>query len=699
MNGSYLYCNDENAEAEFVAKKIKEYVGKSIIRRDDSKKPLEFRDFAILSRRKMDGKKFANSLKALGIPTNYIGATDTFSAPVVRDLMANLKIGRSPTTSGIEINRLMKNHGISEQNIARINHTAKNKAYDDPSDDDYVLDTIRNCEKLDITQKDETKELVDQINTVIKLSNSVTVSKLVFQIMMSVSDLFQRLIKKDSSENRRHQLLLKEIYRIALDYETLNPEGNLDDFIKHLYQIGRFDIELENTSESDNAVQITTIHKSKGKQFAIVFLVDAATNKLPLKYREKKFYVPNDLSQGVKIDVDEKELHIQEERRLLYVAMTRAQNILYITYAKRYGTNVRESKPSKFLDELEYDENPLIKLESFEGTEGDYLLEELDRAEKIKQDIQSKAVRSINKMHLKTSIQRIIELSQIEYFEEHDSMKGFVPQAVLNVDNTDTDLEKKLRGIKIPLVDKESLKLSKSKIETYETCPLQFKFRYILKVPTLPGSASDLGNAIHSVLEKITKYQIDGENPTEEQAFELLNKRWESRAFESETASNQAKESAREMIQTFMTWNKANPNTPMAVEQRFNLTLAGIQFTGFIDRVDKTPDGDYEVIDYKTGRDKISRIKIKDDVQMNLYALATEQLYGKLAKKTSLFYLKKNKIVVNDIDSEKVNEIKESIESNVKSILEEKFPANPSYSNCKFCDYVEICDEKETEES
>jgi len=692
-------CNNESAEVEFVVKKIKELVGKPIKRRDGSNNPLEYRDITILSRRRMDGKKFSNALKALGMPAKYLGESDTFSAPVVRDLMANLKIARAPTTSGVEMTRLMKNHGISEQNIAKINHAAKKKAYDDPSDVDYVLETMQSCDRLDITQKDEVKELVQQIDTVIKLANSSSISNLVYKIMMSVSDLYKRSIQYDTPQHRRYQALLKEIYKIALDYENLNPEGNLDEFIKYLYQIGNFEIQLEEGNELENAIQITTIHQSKGKEFSLVFIVDAATNKLPLKHRVKKFYVPNEISQGVQIQEDEKELHLQEERRLLYVAMTRAQNLLYITFAKKYGQNIRESKPSIFLEEINFETNPLVNFVQFEGTEGDYLIEELDRTEKIKQDIQFKAVRSVNKMHLKTAIQRIIELAKIKYFEENGNLKGFDPQSVLNVNNTDTNLEKELKGTKIPLVDKESLSLSKGKIDTYNKCPLQFKFRHILRVPTPSRASADIGNAVHAVLEKMTKYEIDGQKLTQKQAFDLLEKMWDSRAFESETAANQAKAQAKELILTYLKWNKENPNEPIAVEKAFKLILGEVKFNGYIDRIDKTPDGEYEVIDYKTGSDKITRVTIKDDIQMNLYALGTEKLYGKLPKTTSLFYLKKDKMVVNDIDSEKVNEVKNSIEDAVKSILDEKFPANPSYSNCKFCDFWDICDEKETQEN
>ncbi len=62
--------------------------------------------------------------------------------------------------------------------------------------------------------------------------------------------------------------------------------------------------------------------------------MDAAKDKLPLRARTKKFYVPEDLAKGLVRNADEKTLHILDEKRLLYVAMTRAKSHLYITSAK-----------------------------------------------------------------------------------------------------------------------------------------------------------------------------------------------------------------------------------------------------------------------------------------------------------------------------------------------------------------------------
>ena len=250
----------------------------------------------------------------------------------------------------------------------------------------------------------------------------------------------------------------------------------------------------------------------------------------------------------------------------------------------------------------------------------------------------------------------------------------------------------------IPLIDRESLRLNKSKLDTFEKCPLQFKFRHVLKVPTPPRTTADVGNAVHSVIESATKYQIDGKTLSSEEILDMLEMYWDSRAFESETASNQAKKDAQSLLETFIEWNNTNPYTPIAVEKEFTLKMGGVKFNGFIDRIDKTHDGDYVVIDYKTGTDKITKNTIKDDLQMNLYALGTENLYGKLPAKTALFYLKKNKLVENKIEKEKVNEIKNTIEDTVQLILDEQFPAKPEYKSCMFCDFKDICDEKEIRE-
>lgn len=691
-------CANESSEVEFVVKTIKELLDKPIERRDGTSDPLTFRDFVILSRRKTEGKKFAKALKAHGIPTTFIGESNIFASPIVRDLMAFLVIANEPTTSGIEINRLMKNHGLNEINIAKINHIARKKARADPTNIDFVFDTIKDCDTLDITQKEQVKELAEQIQKIIELESKMTVSEMIYEIIMSISDLYKRSIQVDTQENRRNQLILKEFYNIANEYESLNPHGTLDDFINYLNLMGQFDVELKEGSGFDNSVQVTTIHQSKGREFTVVFVVDVAQNKLPLRYQAKKFYVPNELSKGMTQSDDEKELYVQEERRLFYVAMTRAQNLLYVTYAKRYGQNVRETKPSKFLDDIKFEENPLVELVKYDGQNGEILLEEERRVEKIKQDLQAKAVSSLNQMHLKSAVQRIVELAKVKHYEKNGSFDGFKPEEFLSFEENGDELKADLDGKKVSLINKDELRLSASKIKTYKDCPLKFKFSYVMEAPTKARPYFDLGTAVHAVAEHLTKLQMEGTKPTEELAFEILSKEWNANSFQSETQENQAKEKAKEMIKTYLKWISENKNTPIAVEQPFRIEIEGIPFNGFIDRVEKTPDDQFAVTDFKTGAVYETSKSIKVDPQMNVYALGVQKQYGKLPVNTSLFYLKHDKIVDNPIEESQVESVKEDIGNTVKSILNEEFEATPSYQVCRNCEYWSICDKKEIDE-
>ena len=690
-------CKDEAGEVEFVVEKIKELVGKDVIRRNDDEPPLKYKDIVILARRKLEGKKFSKALKAHGIPTTFVGESNIFSSPIIRDLMAFLNIAENPAQSGIEINRLLRSQGITEHNRAIINQIAKGRAKKETTNLDYVLETM-DSDGLDITQLEQIKELTVQIKNVISLQHSHAVSDIVYQIMMKYSDLYKRTIAEDTQQNKRDQLLLKELFTIAVDYESLNPHGNLSDFIDYLNLMGRLEIELKEGSEFNNAVQVTTIHQSKGKEFPIVFIVDAATNRLPLRYQAKEFYVPNDLSKGVKVKDDEKELYLQEERRVFYVGVTRAQNKLFISHAQYYGKNTTKTKESKFFEELEYKKNPLIHYTPYESKAGQVILEEEDTVDKKKQEIQQLAIKSLNQMNLKTAIENIVNLAKIKYFEENKSLEGFSSDAVLQIANRDDSINAFLEDRHVPLIDREKLRLSASSVKTYKDCPLKFKFDKIIQVPTKSKTYFDLGTSVHKVAELLTKKQIEGIEITEKLAFDILEKEWKSDSYESVTQERQNYESAKVMVKTFLKWIQSNPNKPIEVERHFKIDISEIPFNGFIDRVEMTPEGEYEVVDFKTGYNYENSKSIREDFQMNIYALGVEKVYGKLPKKASLFYIKKDKFVEYIIDREQVEHVKSIIEEKVQSILEERFEPKPNYNTCKNCDFKPICDAKEVEE-
>ena len=689
-------CSNENAEVEYVVKTIKDLLGKPIIHEDGTKGTISYSDIAILARSRKSGVKFVKSLKAHGLPADFVGSDNLFASPIVKDVMAYLAIVNSPANAGREITRLLKNHGITEYNIAKINHYGEKISDSDNPGVDFVLKSLQEITKQDTSQKKEILEFSDVLKQLSELSK-YRPSDIIYRIIMSISGLYKKSILNNSIENRVNQILLKEIYTFALEYETLYPEENLSDFISYLNYLFRFDLELPEELEDEDSILVTTIHQSKGKEFQIVFVVDAAKDKLPLRARTKKFYVPKDLAKGLVRNADEKTLHILDEKRLLYVAMTRAKSHLYITYAKDYENRKTEAKPSSFLEELNFTENPLIDFQEFK-TNTTVQLAHGEHLEQLKQEHQAIAVNSIHQMNLKTAIQKIIDLAKIKHFEEFKNLDSFDHTKIFEIEAKEDHIDSQLYQKVLPLITKENFRLSPSKIQTFEDCPLKFKFQHVLRVPTPSKTYFGMGTAIHLVAENMTKLQKDGKEPDEKLALEILEKQWDTSSYRNQrTKESQDKVKSKEMVKTYLDWAENNPNTPVDVEPKFKIVLNDVTISGKIDRVEQTPEGDYEVIDFKTGYAYKTKNTIKDDVQMNIYALGTEKLYGKLPKKTSLFYIKDNKIVPHFIEEEKLNEFKEGLNEKIESIFNEEFDAKPEFRKCSRCDYASICDSRETQ--
>jgi DNA helicase-2/ATP-dependent DNA helicase PcrA len=291
-------------------------------------------------------------------------------------------------------------------------------------------------------------------------------------------------------------------------------------------------------------------------------------------------------------------------------------------------------------------------------------------------------------------IDTIADLAKINYYQENDTLEGFDVKEYCKIKFTGKILDNQPKQIPVPLIDKKHLKLSASKLETYNECPLKFKYAHVLDLPTAPKAALDKGASIHAVIERLTHLESEGIEITEQIAFEILDKEWIISSFKSETEANQAKDQAKQMLRTYLCWRIANPNSVVSAEQKFTISINDIPLNGYIDRVERTPEGDYEVIDFKTGSADESKNSIKDNIQINVYSLATEKLYGILPKRSSLFYLKKNKLVANPVERSHLEKVKRSLEDNVESILREEFTAIPSYKACRKCDFQTICDEK-----
>jgi DNA helicase-2/ATP-dependent DNA helicase PcrA len=192
-------------------------------------------------------------------------------------------------------------------------------------------------------------------------------------------------------------------------------------------------------------------------------------------------------------------------------------------------------------------------------------------------------------MHLKTAIQRIVELEKIRLLEEGKTPDVFDPASFFMVPADDPALLAAFRHEPVLLVGDDH-HFSASALKRYEDCPLCYKFQYVLLVPGLPKTYFSMGTAVHTVIELLSKRELEGHIPTKEQAIELLNTCWSSEAYASQTHELEDRVKAEAMLDTYLAWQAANRNTIVAAEKRFQFPLSR-KVKGFIDREDT--EGEY----------------------------------------------------------------------------------------------------------
>ena len=677
-------CENEAAEVSFVLSEIEKTLNTSIPGRDRVFVP---GDFAIICRRRAEGTKYYRALKRLGIPVEFVGEVEFFDARIIRDLLAYLTVIANPLIAGVSLARVMKMTGIPEPSIQRINTAAREIAREQKGNDGVYESMMR---ALEIVPPDApvVLEITGLIDRILAEKDRSTLHELVHNLVMKDTNLYQRAL---SDESQQEPLLLKTFLKITEDYESIAPGTTVKEFLDYCKLLSGFSVEV-GEMENKDAVRILTVHKSKGKEFPVVFVSDMAYQRFPLRYQSKPFYVPNDLSKGLKTGDDEKKLFEQEERRLCYVAMTRAELRLYLTRARFYNENKKETKPSQFLFEMRYADNPLITRVDVQAPK---IIAEGPAAtpfEELVKTTREQAKAAIDQGLHRTALQRLVELEKLRLIEAGEDPATFeaslffaFTEPVFNLPETP--------GKRQSLIS-DGHTFSASALNTYEDCPLRYKFQYVLLVPSSPRTYFSFGQAVHSVIEQLSRDNLNGVPFSKERALALLDANWDSSAYPSRTQEAEDKRKADLLLDTFLDWQAKNRHTILVAEQRFRFRLGERNMTGYIDRIEQQPDGGLVVIDFKTGSkpSNITKAGIREDIQMNVYCMAVQAMYGKVPVRASLYYLKDDKTIDYIPDDESIAAFKERVSGMISAVCSEEFPARPSYIGCQRCDYRDLCE-------
>lgn len=317
-------AQDEIEEADFVADMIAK------ISREQNR---SYKDFAVLYRANAQSRSVEDALNRSQIPYNIYGGTKFYERKEIKDLIAYLRVIQNPQDD-ISIKRIINvpRRGIGLRTIEKIEDRASLKQESIYS----VLIDIETNSEISTKARNSISEFVDNVIGTLRTMREVyPVSKLIEKVIESIDyyGYIDELYKGDKEEAEERKDNVKEFISVAMEFEQNSEEKDLETFLTGVA------LTSESSEEEEiDKVSLMTIHTSKGLEFPVVFIVGMEDGLFPI-------------ARAVRSMSDSE---IEEERRLCYVGITRAKEILYLTLTQKrtlYG-KTNPSIASRFMEEL-----------------------------------------------------------------------------------------------------------------------------------------------------------------------------------------------------------------------------------------------------------------------------------------------------------------------------------------------------------
>jgi len=234
------------------------------------------------------------------------------------------------------------------------------------------------------------------------------------------------------------------------------------------------------------------------------------------------------------------------------------------------------------------------------------------------------------------------------------------------------------------------LSLSASDLSLYLTCPLKYKFARVFGIPQEPTINQRFGILIHNVLERFHKDPpAEGEDGLR-QLNELFETGWRRTGFGATDDELQFRDRAREALRLYWERERVAEGEPVWLERKFDFKVGDHHVRGRVDRVDRLPDGDYELIDYKTGERK-TEAELDSDLQLALYRLAAREAWDIEAAFGSYYYVLDGDKVATPSRADDAERVERTVLEVGAGILDQDFEPRPSPKVCGWCDYRLIC--------
>ena len=611
-------------------------------------------EIAVLFRAHRHRDLLVEEFRRRGIRFSIRGLS-VLSTVILRDLVAYLKLADSPhdnvaLTRVLLMPRWKLPEGLA---LALREQAAKDRC--------SLFEALEGAERAFGLKDELAKTGWAELNRLLRELKRIALSA-------SVTSLFDRLTEKLGLvflPGEPDRVYTETFRKFLAEWEDKSSTRKLEEFLEYFdyFVEAGGKIEAPEPENPANAVQMMTVHAAKGLEFPVVFVMSVAPKRFPHFEQKPVIEFPEELRKGPQPPAD---IHLQEERRLFYVAITRARERLYISSVVKPG-----GKPSVFVEDLLSD--PVVAGRDIERIEVPEIGPEERRASPPPPAAPGPPSRAEG------------EPRQQRLFGDSPAPGGCTHP---NLSEWASEPPRAATG--------EKLRLSATAIEDYRSCPLKFKFGHCMKIPTGPQAALTFGNVMHQCVRRYFELRAAG-LPGFGEIEEYFLKSWKSAGFEDDYQEQTYRQAGLEQLRQFV--ERQNASDAIAAgtefERRFTLDLGDVSLEGRIDQISPlrgagpARDQSIELIDYKTGRPKSQREADKS-LQLSIYALAARRVLKRDPARLTFYNLTDNEAVSTVRTEKDLRDALEEVRDVAGKIRGGCFDATPGFV-CKRCDFVPIC--------
>ncbi len=597
-----------------------------VIAREALRHQRRYGDFAILVRNNSDATPFLNALARRQIPAHFSGGGQLYERPEIRLLISFLSAVALPSDSrhvySLAVSSLYAFPAVELARAAEASGRRQRPLRE-------VFEEVARAESgFSAEAVAAARSLCEDLAGYAQRATELTTAELLYEFLER-SKLLARYLDPDSALAEEQGQNVAKFFRLVHSAARTLPTDRASFFVPYLELLREAgdDPVAADFETSTERVNVLSVHKAKGLEFAVVFLVHCTDERIPGSMRADALPLPEALAKS---PPPSRENHIAEERRLAYVAMTRAKDTFYFTNAVDYG-GTRAFRPSRFIGEAlgRQPERISARLAAYE------------------------------------------ELQRFQVpAEEADA-----PLPALGTDDV--------------------LTVSYSDIDDYRRCPLLYRFKHVLQIPVLPTPPMIYGLALHEAVKDYLRRKREGEQPSLADLQATFRAAWLAEGFISPEHETERFTAGLEALRKFHEQELSRP-APDLVEQRFSFMLGRDRVVGRWDRVDQNADG-ASVVDYKStaideGSDRPQQAA-NQDLQLRLYALAHEKMYGARPAEAVLHFLETGERgVIKPTDTD-MSVVRTVVTTTAAKIRERAFAAAPikGVKTCQQCAYHQIC--------